>query len=99
MRNAKPLALLIAALVLVPCTYAKQSSGAVGPTGGMAGSHMTNQGLANTNGPNATDRDKGLDRAADRRNEEATEHSKAMHPKKHMKLAHHKRVPKPEGAR
>lgn len=99
MRNAKPLALLIAALVLVPCTYAKQSGGSGGPTGGMIGSPMNNQGLTNTNGPNATDRDKGLDRAADRRNEEAAEQSKAVHPKKYMKLAHHKRVSKPDGAR
>jgi hypothetical protein len=33
----------------------------------------------------AADRDKGLDRAADRRNKEAAEHSKAGQSKKHMK--------------
>lgn len=34
--------------------------------GGASASHMSAQGVANTNGPNAADRDKGLDRAEDR---------------------------------
>ncbi|HYT15061.1 MAG TPA: hypothetical protein VEL80_01545, partial [Burkholderiales bacterium] len=58
------------------CAYARGGAGG-SPAGGMAGSHMSKQGLANTNGPMAADRDKGLDRAADRRNKEAAEHSKA----------------------
>jgi len=40
-------------------------------------SHMSEQGAANTNGPNAADRDKGLDRAEDRMSQEGIEHSKA----------------------
>lgn len=98
MRNLKP-QVLIATLVLAVsgfCAYAKPGGGGAGSMGGMAGSHMGSQGLANTNGPNAIDRDKGLGRAADRRNQEAAEHSKAGHPMKHMKLAQHKRVSKSE---
>lgn len=34
--------------------------------GGQSSTHMSSQGTANTNGPTATDRDAGLDRAEDR---------------------------------
>src|SRR5712692_10630483 len=87
MRNLKSL-ILIATMVLGAsgtCAYARPGGAGGGSAGGMAGSHMSQQGLANTNGPRAADRDKGLDRAADRRNEEAAEHSKAGQSKKHMK--------------
>ncbi len=86
MRNLKSL-ILIATMVLGAsgtCAYARGGAGG-SPAGGMAGSHMSKQGLANTNGPMAADRDKGLDRAADRRNKEAAEHSKAGQSKKHKK--------------
>ncbi len=63
--------------------YAKPGGAGGGPTGGMSGSHMTQSGLANTNGPNAVDRDKGLDRATDRRNTRAAEHGKALRSRKH----------------
>jgi hypothetical protein len=36
------------------------------PNGGMSASHMSEEGMENTNGPNATDRDTGPDRAEDR---------------------------------
>ena len=36
------------------------------PSGGQSSSNISAQGRANTNGPNSLDRDKGLDRAADR---------------------------------
>jgi len=49
----------------------------------MEGSHVSQQGLVNTNGSQAADRDKGLDRAADTRSKEAAEHSKAGKSKKH----------------
>ena len=35
--------------------------------GGVSGSHMSPSGMTNTNGPNASDRDFGRDRAEDRR--------------------------------
>ena len=87
MRNLKSL-ILIATMVLgapSTCAYARPGGAGGGSAGGMAGSHMSQPGSANTNGPMAADRDKGLDRAADRRNEEAAEHSKAGQSKKHMK--------------
>ncbi len=87
MRNLKSL-ILIATMVLGAsgtCAYARPGGAGGGSAGGMAGTHMSQQGLANTNGPMAADRDKGLDRAADRRNKEAAEHSKAGQSKKHMK--------------
>jgi hypothetical protein len=42
--------------------------GSRGGAGGQSASHMSAQGLANTNGPNAADRDFGAKRAADRAN-------------------------------
>ena len=87
MRNLKSL-ILIATMVLGvsgTCVYARPGGAGGGSAGGMSGSHMNPKGLANTSGPRAADRDKGLDRAADRRNKEAAEHSKAGQSKKHMK--------------
>ena len=40
--------------------------GASSEAGGVSASHMSSEGLANTNGFNSPDRDKGLDRAEDR---------------------------------
>ena len=42
-------------------------SGASGMSGGMSSSSISATGRLNTNGPNATDRDFGRDRAEDRR--------------------------------
>ena len=87
MRDLKPL-ILIATMLLGAsgtCAYAKPGGAGGGSAGGVSGSRISQQGLANTNGPRAADRDKGLDRAADRRNVEAAEHSKAGQSKKHMK--------------
>jgi hypothetical protein len=46
-------------------------------SGGMSSEHMSDQGQANTNGPNATDRDTGLDRSEDRASAEGLKHGKA----------------------
>jgi len=40
--------------------------GGNGPSGGQSADHVSSHGLANTNGPNSTDRDFGRDRASDR---------------------------------
>lgn len=50
---------------------------AQGRAGGSSGTHMSTQGSANTNGPTATDRDKGKARSMDRKNTEGTAHGKA----------------------
>jgi len=43
--------------------------------GGASASHISAQGAANTNGRNAADRDKGLDRAEDRKSTKGLAHS------------------------
>ncbi|WP_319244572.1 hypothetical protein [uncultured Propionivibrio sp.] len=45
-----------------------------GSPGGGAASHMSQSGLANTNGPASMDRDKGLDRASDRMSTSGASH-------------------------
>ena len=45
--------------------------------GGMSPSHISGQGVHNSNGPNALDRDKGLDRAEDRMSAQGLSHEKA----------------------
>jgi hypothetical protein len=46
-----------------------------------ATTHMSAQGMANTNGPSASDRDTGLDRAKDRMSAQGLAHNHAL--KKH----------------
>lgn len=45
--------------------------------GGMSANHMSSQGLQNTNGPNASERATGLDRAEERMSEDGLENSQA----------------------
>ena len=78
------LTILAAFLVIDPsATFAR---GANANPGGLSASHMSSQGLANTNGPNAVDRDKGQARAEDRRSASGLTHHKmpkhASHGKK-----------------
>lgn len=56
--------------------FAAPGGGGSAP-GGMSGGHMSAAGLANTNGPQATDRDKGQERAEDRRSAAGASHEKA----------------------
>jgi hypothetical protein len=64
--------ILAAFLVIAPSeTFAR---GANANPGGASASHMSSQGLANTNGPNAADRDKGQARAEDRRSASGLAH-------------------------
>jgi len=44
---------------------------AAGSVGGVSASHMSAQGMKNSNSPISGDRDKGLDRAADRSDTQA----------------------------
>jgi len=74
----KPLilpAMLAAALAIAP--VAAFARGANANPGGASASHMSSQGLANTNGPNAADRDKGLERGEDRMSAKGLAHQKA----------------------
>jgi hypothetical protein len=56
---------------------ARGGGGMSGGMGGMSGSHMSSQGMANTNGPESADRDTGLSRAEDRQSATAASHEKA----------------------
>lgn len=55
--------------------FARGGGGA--PAGGVSSDHMSTQGQSSTNGPNATDRDKGLDRAEDRMSDQGIAHENA----------------------
>lgn len=56
-----------------------------GDLGGRSDSHISSQGLSNTNGPDAADRDKGRARAEDRQEM----HSGARHSKAHSQSKKH----------
>lgn len=58
-----------------PVSFAKGGGG--GHAGGTSAEHMSNQGMANTNGPESGDRDKGLQRAEDRMSDQGMAHEKA----------------------
>jgi hypothetical protein len=66
---------LAVALAVVPVTTLARGAG--GNPGGASASHISSQGRANTNGPNAADRDKGLARAEDRMSAKGLAHQKA----------------------
>ena len=67
--------ILAVMLVMAPgATFARSANA---NPGGVSASHMSPQGAANTNGPNAVDREKGLARAEQRRSASGTAHEKA----------------------
>lgn len=73
---------------LLACTNAVvYARGGGGPSGGMSSGHVSTEGVTNTNGPNAPDRDTGLSRAEDRMSAQGSAHekAKAKHHKKHLK--------------
>lgn len=74
--NARTLTLIAGmALALASgAVFAKKDGGSGGSKSDM---HMSTQGMENTNGPNAADRDKGLQRADDRMSQQGTSHSNA----------------------
>jgi hypothetical protein len=66
-----------------PIAFAK--GGGSGNPGGSSAGHMSDQGLANTNGPDSSDRDKGMDRAEDRMSQQGMAHEKETGKHKHRK--------------
>jgi hypothetical protein len=77
---------LAAFLMLATSASAGLAAGG-GHTGGSSGSHVSSAGMTNSNGPNSSDRDKGLARAEDRRSKEASLHSKAKGDRKKKSTA------------
>lgn len=61
-----------------------------GGAGGLSGSHISSQGITNTNGFNSPDRDKGLQRAGDRRHEQTQPSQSNRHYGKRKALGHTK---------
>jgi hypothetical protein len=83
--GASAVAIVLAAFALPSLAAGGGHGAGGGGAGGVSGTHSSDQGMANSNGPNSPDRDKGLARAEDRRSTEGTENSKA--PGKHKSAA------------
>lgn len=77
MKNLSLVAAALLASLSLSAYAAHNGAGGGGHMGGMSSQHMSSHGMTNTNGPDATDRAKGIDRAAERRNAEATSHEQA----------------------
>jgi len=71
------------ALMLVTAPSAMARGTNPPQTSAMASGHMSTQGTANTNGPLASDRDTGLNRAEDRMSQQGLAHNQALK-KKHI---------------
>jgi len=68
----------IAAALAVAMAPANARSGGGASSSVGASTHMSTQGMANTNGPSAKDRDFGVDRAEDRMSARGRAHSQAL---------------------
>jgi hypothetical protein len=94
-RLARAAAVAIVALVAtssVGLAAGGSRSDGNGGFGGNSGSHLSDQGIRNSNGVNSRDRDKGLDRAHDRMSKNGLAHSNAtQHRHKHK---HHDDIAK-----
>lgn len=77
----KNLVIIAIAGLLTSTSAAVLARGDGGSHGGTSSAHISNQGIQNTNGPNAVDRDKGWGRAEDRMSQEGLAHEKANEPK------------------
>ncbi|APC69081.1 MULTISPECIES: hypothetical protein [Ralstonia solanacearum species complex] len=73
---------MVACAVGLLCTVSMAAQAKGGNAGGGSAARISSRGLANTNGPDAADRDKGRSRAADR----AHQHGKSMQRKHAGKL-------------
>lgn len=93
--------LIVAGALLISAAPALAQHGRGGGVGGMGSmpdmsrvggnslGHMSPEGREKTNGPNAADRDRGADRASDRRSAEGAAHSNQRHTRhKHHKHSH-----------
>jgi hypothetical protein len=84
-------ACIIGAVVLLTSTSASVfargggGGGGVGGThfGGTSSQHVSSEGIKNSNGVNAIDRDKGLQRSADRASQKGLAHKTASKKKTH----------------
>jgi len=64
-------------------TFARAGGGGGTHFGGASSQHISSEGMKNTNGANAADRDKGLQRSADRANQKGLTHKKTNKGKAH----------------
>ena len=79
----------ISTLVAAGPAFAGHGGGGHGGPGGNSASHMSTQGMANTNGPNAANRAYGTDRANQRASAQGLAHGKGLS-KTHHSNGHHK---------
>lgn len=70
-------------------TLAHSGGGGGGQFGGTSSQHIGSEGLKNTNGANAVDRDKGLQRSADRASLKGLAHKTAHKGKTQMHVKAH----------
>jgi hypothetical protein len=70
---------LAAALAVIGAapSMAQGRGGGAGGMGGNSAPHVSSPGVANSNGPNSPDRDKGQARAQDRMSVQGADHNKA----------------------
>jgi hypothetical protein len=76
-RPSLAVAAVLAGVLALSATsaLAHGGGGGNGGAGGQSADHFSSHGLANTNGPNSTDRDFGRDRASDRMSASGLAHS------------------------
>ncbi len=70
-------AILTAVIFMGMSSIASARTDGGGHSGGVSSGHVSEKSMANTNGLNAADRDKGLDRAEDRMNQQGIDHQKS----------------------
>lgn len=64
-------------------TFARNGGGGSTHFGGTSSQHISSEGLKNTNGRDALDRDKGLQRSVDRASQKGLAHKKTHQGKTH----------------
>ncbi|PFH08002.1 hypothetical protein BCF11_0353 [Collimonas sp. PA-H2] len=81
-----------AALLLASASITTFARGGGGShAGGTSTQHISSEGLKNTNGTNALDRDKGLQRSADRESQKGLAHKTANKGKMHKHVKVHEK--------
>ena len=93
LRSARSAAVIVASALFAAgpalAGHGGGGGGGHGGPGGNSANHMSAQGMANTNGPNASNRAFGTDRASQRASAQGLAHGKGLS-KTHNSNGHHK---------
>jgi hypothetical protein len=76
---------VICLLIGLPALAAGHGNGG---SGGNSAAHISSQGIANSNGPNAVDRQRGIERAGQRANAQGVAHGKGLQASHHTAHGH-----------